>query len=454
MRYPRALITDGPGEQYRTRVDLNNGPLLIHDDADLSIGSVEQSFAAGTDLTVGRRTLTMPLAILSMYGDGEVTRAQRAVARAVTQPGGWFMWQRAESSSPTWWELTAPDSGDLDWDLVRTDGREWVLKWGLKLEAEGWGVGEVQSLPMPATLPTIAALPDVPGEVPAGLRLDLAPSRSWVRCTPMVATCALPADHPGPILWEAEAFSNPNEESVVGVSAFRNGAGLQLSKSPTQWTGTAPSAPGPGRYAVWARICSKAGPMRLRLSQGVPSPAVGSWSTHALAQNEWAWIRLGDQSFPAGLDPMTLPPGTAVAPPTLTLQARGIPGTPGPYSGWLLLDAFLLVPLRVPGGAGSRILTMQYGELANVGRGLYAPRVVVDGDRRRIEHLDADGAQVYAPPPLVRGGWPRAVPGMRNWLVTLHQSAASGRTVANDDASATITASASVAPRVLTTTGA
>ena len=458
MIYPLTRIVDRPEVGAAVLVDLNDE--LVATQAGFDFG--DPDFTVSVDdgsIVEGQRSITLPLVLRGSRG--EVARRLADLAMQVARRGRWLLWQWAPESAPTWFRLvpTAPGSLDLNLAFVDATGpQQW--SWDLTLTADAFTRG--QRVTYPAVTVTNTGgdrgfTLTAAGDVPAPLRIDLAPSHDLHSRRVLVSTFSVPAGSSmvtaggAPHLIASDASFTPQGPAsrVTGQSHLSGTDGISIPVSTTTATvvadGTWPWSPAPGTYAVYARLyrVGGSGHGRFRMAQvsnGIASwqgwsndPTSPSWWRPEDGGNRASWHRIGILRHPMGARSHGLRDGDVIA-PSIQIQFQG---SDSGSSSTIIIDQLALIPLALEEGS----CTVGMFDFT-AGQGPTPTTVArIDGDTQRVSIIDGFGKVHPRRHPQVAGGWPTAWPGMVTCVTTLLDTSPAPSGVDSVAQSSTLTAS-------------
>ncbi|MGH1563028.1 hypothetical protein [Mumia sp. DW29H23] len=319
----------------------------------------------------------------------------------------------------------------------------------------GWGWSGTPNLspsgPVVPTgqLPARVALPPIPGDAPAPLKMRLLPSIGWTHNDVAVLvtafTDAVAADAaviPIDDAWSGAgaATSTPSAAMVSGQYRETTGAAA-LTRTVTV---------APGRYRAYVRMAKDVtAPLTLAVSLASGStrltdPAMGIFdATGGGASFLASYVDLGEVTLPPGTDAKRLSGGAAEF--SLTLGVTKPVGT-----GQGRLDALVLIPVSSARIAASGASTLEFRAGAAPAVGTSGIAAVLDGDERTTWQESSAGI-ASGSPAIARGGFPRVWPGADNVLYLLAQTATRGTfpTAGSDVVTATCEVELEVTPRYL-----
>jgi len=427
--------------------------------------------ADGLDLGVPRFTGD-PDSVGAEYGDRQMRFTQRvegtkaqamdrmsALARELLRADNWLKVQLDATTPAVYFRTYRTEPGELSLEHIET-ANAWDIT--VPLVADGFAYGERVTLspitinndPAAGSNPCHAILPTILGDAPAPLRIQANPSNPvymngyrWMLAMHSAET------QQGPILWQiggtdgwtagtdtsASTATNPTEHTggTHRVVSFATDANLV-----TRISGSAPSAPPPGRYRILTRVVRSdtSSVFSLRFGQAIGlgvynyGPTVATAREVSTAARHATWVDLGEHTFPFGF---TAPAGLegVLGAPSIALQLGRISG-----AGSANIDAILLQPIALGTTRESRTL---FSEFAKAGIFVDGGTGNWDGDLETFWAYSQFGIAVAVVPELA-GQFLRVTPGVTNTLTLLQQ--VNGRmSIFGDDASDLLTATTEAA---------
>lgn len=420
----RLVTTPEPGAV--VLADLNEGRKSAYLQAgDFSFGEPAWS-GSRTGVVEGTREITLPVGVRGATRQQVEARLSQ-IAQALMRPGRttWLEFQLDSDASPTWYRLHQGGRGSVSLDRVFTDDVDLSThQWTITVVADAWGVSQrVQLPPVNLSLANPSALLDgVEGDVPAPVDITITPSVSLALWQPAISVASVRPESPyqGAKYWP-HTFMTPGTGCAVTTA---RGGGIIVNTPSTDfgWNGIArgeiPEDIPAGTYTVnilverdsgtgggWFKAGSITdGSWPLLTDRWVP------WNPHSGSGRDVSWLRCGNITLPAGLDPRVMDDDAYVR-PTLTVNFR-----PDGSNSKPVLKAMILTPvdLRDSGGPASTLLP----QWLLVGPDASSPMKVA-GDARLVGSVSSTGAWRNVPTPVITGGFPVVYPNARNYLSIL-----------------------------------
>lgn len=422
----RARLVTSPEPGSVELVDLNQGRGATYlQAADFSFGEPTWS-GSRNGVVEGTREITLPVGVRGASRQQVESRLSQ-IAQALMRPGRttWLEFKLDSDSSPTWYRLHQGAAGALELDRVFTGSVDQSThQWTITVVADAWGVSQrVELPPVGLSLSNPSALLDgIEGDVPAPVDITITPSVSLALWQPAVSVVSVRPESPyqGAKYWP-HTFMTPGSGCAVTTA---RGGGIIVNTPSTDfgWNGIArgeiPEDVPAGTYIVNILVERDTGTGGGWFKAG--SITDGSWplltdrwvawNPHASSGRDVSWVRCGDITLPAGLDPRVMDAVTYVR-PTLTVNFR-----PDGSGSKPVLKAMVLTPidLQDSGGPASTLLP----QWLLVGPDATSPMKVA-GDARTIGSVNSAGAWRNVPTPVITGGFPVVHPNARNYLSIL-----------------------------------
>lgn len=456
MTFPRLALVEAPVYDAAVLYEFNidSSAFVEHDGVDFGVPewSAAPGAVGGEDgyRTVAFTHLTSPDYAVAWQ---ELT----VLSRLLLSQQQWLLIQMSQASAPRWFKTWRSTPAALSPDLIqkKTDG-DLAGLWGiaLSLTADPYLYGEQVSLPSVSIAndpsgpyPMCAVLPEVEGDAPAPLTVEVTASQAWYP-TPLIATGATE-----PVLIDLGAGDGVTDGSfatIVTDSKLIGGSGrtwtLAAGASGALGPFSVPTSMAPGTYRVLARvgvsqdtagasatlaIWQSIGGTSLKMPPVTLATGVGSITLHG-------WVDLGPVLYPAAHNDER--PYVGTVPDKLRWFYLGATRTSGDMA--LTLDAVLFLPVQLtPVSAGAPRGALSFVSQAAIG-GLNGS-MVVDGDAERIP-LQTFSTQM----PAIRGVFPSVHPGEPNVLLWVPWLLDTSRVV-EDDLTAVFDFEVSYLPRYL-----
>lgn len=426
----RLQITAAPTSGAAVLADLSTRECFAVEDG-VDLGSTDVSFdAAGFPVERAREvSVTLHIEIATSG------RVMQSVARAISVPDRWLLFQRTHDTDPVWYRIHPASPGTLDPGRAWTDRDGGYVEWTLVLSTDSTAVGERRAIVAEGATSATSTVTntgssrgvvvDAPGEAPCPLRVSVMPSEAVNGARVLVSSFSVPwesplvADGEPSIIVEDTEFGDWGVGTTrsIGLAFCSGGTAITADLTDTMrrsWAGS-PSMGvtlEPGRYMVLARIYRQgaAGQLRVRMAQRWGG--VNAWQDW----RDWrptdggdrsSWLVLGYVDHPYGHDGRGLLP-EEIMPPVIHIQRETSVTDP---SALVHLDQVAFVPVELARGTNESNAFYAF----EPGVGAAGPQGIswrFDAEHRSTHTVGSDGRVHSTPAPLRTGGWPVGTPGM------------------------------------------
>lgn len=444
--FPIAQLVSAPELDAEILFDFNDGLSYPAGD-DISLGSPPLlGDPGGVGAEYGYRTISFTLVVK----DDEVgaMRQHSDLARQLMRDIVWFRFQLSENTPSVWYRCYRSSPGASSMGQWYRDRYENQWQIDVSLVADGMGVGESISHDVtigndPATGGLSTLLPDIRGDAPAPLVIDLA-GNDLTYVQPWLSVCPLERARtwPGTVFWQLD--SGTLENGAVAQSAPINSSGGTRIRVPVssdtgdqRRTTVQVSPPFAGRYRVFARagfeMVSTTGTVvvTVRGAGSAVSQPMRTTLTYAGIGG------LGPQMFMVDLGVFTFPKGNVPTsrPYTLGLGGIGVALTldvtdTAANVGSFYLDYAVAVPCDLPLDAVGPCTTLDF---ENSARTLGTVTLRINGEDGVAQEV-AGTTYSNSNPETPAGEFPTVTPGAQNVLTLLpRRTALSGTTPMRTD---------------------
>lgn len=403
-------------------------------------------FQTATGIMEGTREITIPLAIMGERHEAlaRVSAISRTLMRR--DKTTWLEF-KLPGGLATHFRLREQQGGELDFGMVRADQSHRSLwRWNLQLTTDAWGIGpriQLDTFTVAAQQANMGVLlaPDIEGDVPAPLNIDLTPNGGWSGWQQLISVIGVDqaSSYVGSKFWVATSFTPTSPANFNGASIeFPPSLGASTTGGEVL-SGTIPATVPPGTYKcmVLARRnpSTTGGGGQFRSGTKFFSTfSGGDWvSWQPSGPNDQSWVDTGELTLPGGLNFDGMADNGMVT-PTLAVrfkwdgEASGIGGsTADAFS----IDGILLIPVDMTSAvAGATSVAPVWDPTAGPSANATCR---VDSDGKRVGVV-AGGVWHNLPAPAVAGGVPILVhPDARNYLTVLNRINPTGPTSSTGD---------------------
>lgn len=417
----------------------------------------------GIGAEYGFRTIAFSLLV---YADEATAMRQHSeLARQLTRDVVYLRVQTSPTAPPVWYRCVRSSLGESSTADVYIDRHENAWRIAVRLVADPFAQGERVSHEVTiandpaATNGLSVALPDIRGDVPAPLSIDIT-SGTTIYIRPWLSVCPLEGSRSwaGAVFVQAETGQLGTGATVLAASGASGGSRVQIPMTSSTdedravaWPVTPPYA---GRWRVFARVgyeSTTAGDMTLRLrgAGAAVSQPNKTVTTFTLGGTHTFMADLGVYTFPKGNMPTSHP--YRLTSGGVILNAWWTPT--GNAAGRLLVDYIVAVPCDLPLDATGPCVTTDFRTrdqtLGSVTLRLNADDAVVQ------EFTTGAAAPTFAlsEPETPAGEFPQVTPGALN-VLTLLTRRSSERGRERDSVTDSTTMTVSYRPRWLYHAGA
>lgn len=444
MVYPLLKFVAAPSLDAAVRLDLNedsrhSGIRLWPGKNGWTIGNpTMEGDPDGIGVEYGPRTLSFTL---NVEGAKPLALAKHsAVARELLRDGNWLLFQLSPTTAPVWFHTYRTQPGELSFEHVTSGGGLDRWRIAMTLTAEPFAVGArvvldpvtIRNNPAATgggVLPARVVLPEILGDAPTPLRVELSPSNRGVMSGFRWLMHNHATDGPAvaPIVWDigtGDAWTAGTDTGAgVANAAYVGGSYRPVTFATVdvlvdRIKGVAPTPVPNGRYRVLARVARSDTDSTFQLRFGSYIFLGYRYGDTAVMDREPSgsaghatWVDLGDFNFPVGA---SAPPayGLTAPAPDVALQVARTSGT-----GQARIDAIMLIPIDVATTVETRTLTASSRVAAFFDNNGWD---VWDGDVEGYWKTTPDRtAGVASLVPTHTGGFLRAVPDATNVLTLL-----------------------------------
>lgn len=345
---------------------------------------------------------------------------QAKLARELMRAENWLQYQASVDSPPRWFHCYQSSPGDIGvrfaeqgvWDIT------------VPLIADPMALGEVVTVndgPMvvgndPATGGLAIALPDIKGDAPAPLNIDIAPGvTNYVQ--PLIAVYA--TDTPGSLpFWQAETWTYASGTTTVTGATYSGGSAARA----TLPSGAArPSSrvvtgdimvPFAGRWEVFARIAFANGVSTGTVVadvSGAGSAAASTSTVRIEPTNTGRLVSLGTYIFPKGNMPSARPYTLGTG--SVGVDFFGENGSAGTVT--FDVDYIVAVPIDLPLDQVQPPRRLKFTQQSRT-KGDATLRL--DAESETVQVVSS-GAHVQTNPEVPAGAFPSVVPGASNVFI-------------------------------------
>lgn len=431
--YPIVQFVDSPSTTATVRLDLNDGVVSnVADPYSLGAPPVLADDPEAIAEQWGYRRLSFSVRI-STYGFQKsiALARQTALARELARRNNWLLFQFSATSAPVWFRTFRTSPGEVSLSNVWSDDQgQDVWEIAVQVDAEPFAYGaketiSVGALSMNPTFGCWYAMPTIKGDAPAPLSLSSQWSSVQSGYRHLVACSALDWGMSAPILWQIGGSTDTWTAGVGTGASVTNSAYSSNSYREVDFTADPSMQPRlsgvtpairPGRYKVMLRagftiansnFAFRAG-VRVGGSYAYNQPISTSWAI--TTPTHFAWIDLGQLSFPAGT-PMLDTVETAVQSDIAIDIQRTTSG------GKVRMDALLLIPTNLAS-------SMAFVDYVGLGPGV-GQSEIIDSEEEVVYLRESSGLLAAVQSPAVIGDFLRVQPGKQNYLHVLEQASLS-----------------------------
>ncbi len=426
-------LVSSPDLDAEIRFDLNDG-FSWPDHNGFSLGAPPLlGDPGGVGAEYGFRTLSFTLIV---EGDEDSALRQHSyLARQLLRDENYLRFQLSPQAAPIWFRCVRSSPGESSLAKVYLDRatNEWSI--GVALVADPFALGERVEHAVtigndPATGGLTAILPDIRGDAPSPLTIDMTPGTSAF-VQPWISVCPVESSRPWPgtVVYQAEDGQLGDGAITESATAYSAGQRVRVNISGdtgeqrfVAWPVKPPFA---GRWRIFARVGlvqTDTGLITLNLrgdgaAASAPRKTVLEFDHKTVPTTERFLVDMGVYTFPKGNLPTSRPYSMTTSGVVLNWWATST----GTASARLLVDYMVAVPLDLPLDASGPVTTLDFQEFARTHGDVTLRLNSDDAAAQEITSFDAAGVPSFAlsNPETPAGAFPAVTPGAQNVLTLL-----------------------------------